>query len=380
MSARKTLLIYTHALAGGGAERVCSLLATGFVRQGWRVLIAVDAEDDANQRFLDPDIEIAVLGSGHLRTVGRLVGLLRRENPDITLSAIGVSNLKHVMAATLCGRLARAVLSYHAFAASEPQRLSRAAYWLLPVLSRLTARTVAVSHGLHRDLVARWRASPRRVTTIYNPVMVGTGAPAAPRPTGTPPMILSAGRLVPDKNMRAVVRAFGRIAARCEARLMILGEGPDRPAIQDEILRLGLEKRVELHGYVPEPWALYQQAACFVTASRLESFSMVIAEALAYGVPVVAYDSPGPREVLDDGKYGALIPLDDEECLASAMLAALQNPPDAMLLQERGRAFSVEVGVEAYHRLFCEVIAEAAGETRVKPASPSASRFWAKHG
>ncbi len=312
--------------------------------------LAVDSVSDDNAGFVDPRVEVRVLGQGHARAVWRLARLLAREKPDMSLSAIGVSNLKHSLAAALAGRLRHAVLSYHAFAVSEPQLLSRIGYWATPLLSRITGRTVAVSHALRGDLVRRWRASPARTVAIHNPVIVrGSGSVvtiAAPRP-----LVLAAGRLTPGKNMRGLVRAFAAVAAERDADLVILGEGPERTALEEDIARLGLHGRVSLPGYVSEPWDYYRRAACFVTASEAESFSMVIVEALAFGLPVVAVDCAGPREVLDGGRYGTLVPAGDSRGLAAAIVSALDHPGDPAGRERRAQAFSVEAGVAAYAAL-----------------------------
>lgn len=354
---RRKLLIYTHAMAGGGAERVCAILASGFRDRGDDVILAVDRHSDDNAKFLHPGLRIVVLGEGHGRAVWRLSRLLAREKPDVSLSALGVSNLKHSVAAALAGRLDRAILSYHAFAVGEPQMLSRIGYWATPLLSRLTARTVAVSHSLRRDLVGRWHASPARTVAIHNPVAVG-GLQAVARRTATDrPLVLAIGRLIPGKNMQGLVEAFCSVATRRDVDLAILGEGPDRAALEDAVRRLGLTGRVHLPGYIAEPWPYYQRASCFVTASPSESFSMVVAEALTYGVPVVAVDSDGPREVLENGRYGALVPPGDTEGLAGAIVDALDNPGDAEARRRRGLCFSVDAGLDAYGRLMDAVAA-----------------------
>lgn len=355
----RTLLIYTHALAGGGAERVCAVLAREFGRRGWRVVLAVDADHDANRAVAGDGVMLQVMGGGHLQSIWRLARLMWRVRPDVSLSAMAASNLKHAAAALLAGRGSRAILSYHAFASSEPSRLSRIGYRLLPLLSRLTGRTVAVSDILGRDLVSRWRAVPARLVTCYNPVDVGTDT-ARLFVADAPPLVLTAGRLVPDKDMVGIVRAFARVAGKRPARLVILGEGPERAAIAAEAARLGIADRVEMPGYLREPWALYREAACFVTASRLESFSMVVAEALTYGLPVVASDSAGPREVLDGGRYGTLVPPGDEAALAKAIDHALDGPADIAAARSRARCFSVEAGVAAYESLFEAVITQSA--------------------
>ena len=179
--------------------------------------------------------------------------------------------------------------------------------------------------------------------------------PIVPQP-GAQPLLLAAGRLAVGKNMAGLLRAFSRIAGRCDARLIILGEGPERPTLEAEIRALGLVGRVGLLGYRAEPWDLYRSAAAFVSASVIESFSMVVAEALAYGLPVVAYDSPGPREILADGAFGTLVPAGDEAALGEAMLAALASPCDRDALRNRGAVFSFEAGLAGYQALFDSIL------------------------
>lgn len=355
----RKLLVYTHAMAGGGAERVCAILASGFAGRGWDVILAFDNGSEDNAGFLDPRVRRAELGAAHMAATLRLARLLRHEKPDVSFSAIGVSNLKHSLAAILAGRRRHAVLSCHAFAVSEPQPLSRIAYWATPLLSRLTARTVAVSHSLRADLVARWRADPRRTVAIHNPVVVGPDLSPTGAGPGAAAIILAAGRLTPGKAMRSLVSAFASVAQRRDVDLVILGEGPERKAIEADAQTLGLQGRVHLPGYVATPWDFYRSAACFVSASPAESFSMVIAEALVYGLPVVAVDCAGPREVLDDGRYGRLVPAGNPAALADALVQVLDAPGDAEPRRKRGALFSVDAGLDAYAALFRAVIDEA---------------------
>ena len=354
----RKLLIYTHAMAGGGAERACAVLASGFAQRGYRVILAVDFEAPANLSYLGPGVSVVVLGQGHGRAVIRLARLLSLEKPDFSLSAIGVSNLKHVLAAALSGRLRHAILSYHAYFVSEPELLSRLAYCATPLLSRLTARTVAVSQNLRDYLKRTWRSQSHRTVTIYNAVTVSEDTTPAPPNVADLPLVLAAGRLTPAKNMLGLVRAFASAVETTPARMIIIGEGPEREALETEILRLGLAHRVSVPGYQSEPWKLYRGAACFVTASLVETFSMVVAEALAFGLPVVAVDSAGPREVLADGRYGTLVPRGDQEALARAIVAAIAAPGDGEERRKRAAVFSLDAALDAYQRLFDEIEAE----------------------
>ena len=241
----------------------------------------------------------------------------------------------------------------------EPQQpLSRVGYWLTALSTRLFARTVAVSDGLLAHIVTHWRARPEKCLRVYNPVAAGAGADTAPtRPlAGRAPVALSVGRLVAYKNFPLLLRAFAQAEPKT-AKLIILGEGPERPAIDAEIARLGLADRVILAGYVAEPWPFYAQADCFALASNFESFGLVIVEALAHGLPVVATASDGPAEILRGGEFGALVPHHDATALATALSRAFADRGDPAPRRARARDFSVDAALDAYAALFEAVIA-----------------------
>ena len=363
MSRKLKILFYTHALTGGGAERVWALLASGFARRGHDVIFAVDFEASNNASYLDSSVRMKVLGGNHLATARKLTRLIGAEKPDITLSAIGVSNLKHAIAALLTGRWRRAIQSYHGYFESEPQWLSRIGYLLTPLTTRFFARSVSVSDGLHDYLLSRWRAAAGRTVRVYNPVLGGDRAPApnAQALTRRAPVVLAVGRLVTYKNFTGLVRAFARVLPR-DARLVILGEGPDEAAIRAQIAALGLGARVTLAGYVEQPWVHYSAARCLALSSDSESFGLVIVEALANGLAVVATDSHGPREILDHGRHGALVAHRDEAALALAISHALDNPGDPAPRIARAGVFSVEIGLDAYQALFEQITGESLAE------------------
>ena len=359
MKTRK-ILFYTHALSGGGAERVWTLLASGFARRGCEVIVAVDFDAHQNLMFLDKTVRLVTLGGGHAASTLRLARLIAREKPDATISALSVSNLKHFVAAALALRRDRTILSYHGYAVSEPQRLSQISYWLTPLMTRLTARTICVSDGLLAYAVDSWNATKARTLRIYNPVMIGerAGALDANALERRRPVVLACGRMVPYKNFPGLVRAFAQVP-QTDAVLKILGEGEQRAAIEAEVKRLGLEDRVELLGYVDEPWKVYAQARCFALSSTSESFGLVVVEALASGLAVVATDCDGPREILQDGHYGTLVPQGDETALAQALSAALSAPGDPAARQARAADFSLDIGLDHYAALIEEVVLQA---------------------
>ena len=323
---RRKILLYTHGLTGGGAERVWALLASGFARRGHDVILVTDFVANQNDGFVDPGVRRIVLGGGHAVSVLRLAKLLARERPDVSISALSVSNLKHAVAALFSGRLSQAILSFHGYSETEPQLLSRLGYIATAVLSRATAASICVSEGLRGYVIGRWHGDARKTRRIYNPVDPGPLTPARDEAelVARGPVALAAGRMVDYKGFPALVRAFARVEP-ANARLVILGEGEDRPKIEAEIARLGLRDRVTLAGYAREPWNYYRLASCFVLPSDSEPFGLVVVEALGNGLAVVSTDCDGPREILSEGSFGAVVKRGDEGALAAAISRAFAS-------------------------------------------------------
>jgi glycosyltransferase involved in cell wall biosynthesis len=349
---RWSLLFYTHAVTGGGAERVWALLASALAARGHAVTLAYDHEANGPEAGLDPRVRLLALGGNHAVAVARLARHLARDRPDVSLSALGVSNLKHAVAAGLAGRRRHAVLSFHGHPQSEPQRLSRLGNAATPVLARLTARSVFVSDGLMAHYVAAVGAVPGRSVRLHNPVEVDAAVPArdAAELRARPRRVLAVGRLAPAKDFSTLLRAFALV--RPDAELVLVGEGPERPALEALIRDLGLSARVTLAGHVERPWQLYREAACFAASSRAEAFGNVLVEALAHGLPVASTACDGPVEILEGGRFGALVPVGDAAALAAAIDGMLDEPGPPAPRVARAALFSVAAAVAGYEALF----------------------------
>lgn len=338
----RTLLFYTHAFSGGGAETVFSRLAAAFAAAGDRVVFAADRRGPTAVTD-SPRLRHVLLGAGHGIATRRLARLLRMERPDASFSALGAQNLKHVAAASAVGRLRHCVLGVHGFAAAEPKRLARLSYRLTPVTSRLAARTICVGNALLDDMVTRWGADRGRLLHIPNPLPATAGADGW-EPTA-PPLVLAVGRLDPIKRFPDLVQAFAA-GAPPEARLAILGGGPEHGRLTALVERMGLTQRVTLPGFVADPAPWYCRAACLAVTSESESFGLTVAEAMAHGVPVVATDCGGPAEVLDG--LGRLVPVGDIAALADALRATLAAPGAPEPRRARACVFALHRVQQAY--------------------------------
>jgi glycosyltransferase involved in cell wall biosynthesis len=358
------ILFYTHGLVDGGGERLWACLASAFKQRGYDVIFAQDFDADDNKHNLDPSIPVHTLGRNHLVATHRLARLLRAEKPDVALAAIGGSNLKLLLASMLSGAPTLSVITYHGEMEWKTGWLSYFSYAGLPLLSRWATRTVAVSDGLRYLLKTQWRAYRPRLVTIFNPVFFPSAIaiPSASELAGRENLILSVGRLVPEKDYVTLIRAFARLKTP-DARLVILGKGPEQGRIEAEIKKLRLEGRVMLPGYLKEPWTVYGSAKCFVSSSNSEPFGNVVVEAMAYGLPVVATACSGPHHILDHGTYGRIVGIGNAMQLAQAIDATLAQPGDPAVRRARAEEFSFDARVPAYEDLIREILSEAHGVT-----------------
>ena len=346
------LLFYTHGLVDGGAERLWSCLATAMQARGYDVVFVQDFEAEENRANLSSSIPLYTLGSNHFRAVKVLAGVLRKEKPGVALSAVGGSNTKLLLAKILARVPMKLVITYHGFNEWKSGLLSLVTYLGLPVLSTFADCTVAVSDGLRERLVSRWGARPEKTIAILNPVFFPQSArvPTEAELKARANTILAVGRFVPEKDFTTLIRAFARVKHK-DAKLVILGKGPEEAKLISEIKRLGLTSRVSMPGYSKEPWSHYESAKCFALSSNSEPFGNVVVEALAHGLTVVATACSGPQEILQHGQFGRIVAVGDELQLAHALDAALENPGDPAVRRKRADDFSFDVRVPDYEAL-----------------------------
>jgi len=355
--ARTKILFYVPSLGDGGGERLWAALATAFHDAGHDVIFAVDVASEDSRHVLAADIPLTVLGRNHVTAIRNLARLLKTQRPDVALSAIAGANLKLIAACFLSRVPTKIIQTFHGHNEWKSGRLSYATARALPVTSRIVARTVAVSEPLRANLVSSWHAKSALTTCIVNPVLLPI---AIKKPTGQDlksraPIILAVGRLSSDKDHATLIRAFA-LLNREDARLVIVGKGPEEDSIRHLIVSLGLQEKVSLAGYSAEPWPYFERAKCLALSSKSESFGNVIVEALAHGLPVVATNTDGPQHILSTPDLGTCVPVGDAKAMAAALAATLDNPGDPLPRFERATLFSMENRLPAYEALIADVL------------------------
>lgn len=336
VSRQLPLACFLPSLSGGGAERIVLNLAAGFSARGYAVDLVLAKATGEYIDQVPPGVRIVDLGASRpLTAVPALVRYLRSARPRALLATIVHANLAALWALRLSGVATRCVVREASTLSVDLVHTSALNRFLLP---RLIARDflraegiVAPSRGVADDL-ARVTGLPRTaIRVIYNPVVSEALLERSRQPVDHRwlrgdgvPVIVGMGRLTQQKDFGTLIRAFARVRKQLRSRLLILGEGEDRSALQALSCSLGVADDVELAGFVANPYAYLSRAALFVLSSRWEGLPGALIEALACGAKVVSTDCPsGPREILDDGAYGQLVPIEDDGALAEAMRAAL---------------------------------------------------------
>jgi glycosyltransferase involved in cell wall biosynthesis len=356
----KLLMVASSLDTGGGLQRVAADLLNTLDRRRFEPSVAVMRGAMAPRVRLADDVRVTELGwRGPLSfplIVARLVGLIRRERPDVVLGTQTSSNLAAVLATRLGGR--GAAVLWEQIRPSDVllhpvNRYGSLQLRMMSALYPLSSGVVAVSEGVLANVLSIADVPRSRARVVYNPVDIESIERRSLEPfqhrwsTGDAPLIVGVGRLDVQKDFDNLLRAFVTVHRETGARLLVAGEGPLRDSLEATCTELGIAHAVEFLGLMPNPYPLMRAADVFVLPSRFEGFGLVLVEAMAVGTPVVSTDCPsGPGEILTDDLNKQLVPIQDPVSLARAILELLADAPlrERIAAAGRRRARDFEVG------------------------------------
>lgn len=369
----KTIAFFIPSIEGGGVERNLVNLCRGFLAIGYAADVLYCRATQAFHDQLPAGVRLVQLATpASIRLAQGRAGvsfaaqpaLFRylRNTPPSALIAMQSSAVA-VWAWRLAGRPATLVVreSNTPTAAMQDLRATaRAVLWLKRWSYPQSDAVVANSQGAADDLARVLGVARERVEVVYNPTYDPSIAERARVPldhpwfqAGQPPVVLGSGRLVPQKDFASLLRAFAQLRQKLPARLVIIGEGAERSALEQLACELGIAADLALPGFVANPYQYMARAAVFALSSRYEGLPNVLIEAAGLGLPIAAFDCPsGPREILLGGRAGVLAPLGDIAALAAGIGALLENRALADDLAVEGRRqigrFSPQAGVGQY--------------------------------
>jgi glycosyltransferase involved in cell wall biosynthesis len=354
------------ALEGGGAERVMLTLARELRARHYDVELVIGHMRGNLRSEVPHDVPIVDLGRPHLRTaVVPLIRHLGRRRPACLLSTLDHANVLAIWSARVASTRT-AVIARQANLLSTSGRASRTAPITLALAKRTyrrAPRLVAVTEAVAHELVSLAGVQRERIRVIPNPVISPDLELLRSEPLhepwfapSEPPVVLGVGRLTPQKNFGGLIRAFALLRRKREARLVILGEGPERSSLSDLSTEQGVAGDVAFLGFKPNPYKYMARSAVFAMSSDWEGLPGALIQALASGTSVVATDCPtGPREILRDGRHGLLVPVGNVGSLAEALALRLEEPvPSAP--PEAWQRYTTDSAVTGYISVIEELI------------------------
>jgi glycosyltransferase involved in cell wall biosynthesis len=337
------------SLMGGGAERTVIKMLREMSADGIQMDLVVVS---AHGLYLDQIPEtVRVIDLKKRRVSEAVVSLaryLRQSRPPVLISNMTHMNTIACLAKVLARSKTAIICVEHCHIGAEQSgredTVYRLAKWLYPMAA---ATVVAVSQGVGDSLERAIKSIRGKVEIIFPPIVDEALLRESEAPLEHPwfresiPIFLAVGRLSEQKNFAALLEAFRLVRQQRKVRLLILGEGPCREALETQVVRLNLGDDVAMPGFAANPYAYMRHASAFVLSSRYEGMPAVLIEAMACGCPVAATDCPsGPSEILDNGRFGPLVPMGDADALAAAMIQTLDAPRSAASLRERAMQFS----------------------------------------
>ena len=357
------ILFVLPRMVGGGVERVTLNLATALRQRGVECRLALRRAEgemlaEAQQVFASVDILTDV---SLWQFIPRLTALIDTAQPTHIVTAftdIGLLTWIARRRGKAKVPIIHGIHNTHAFANRRPGMIGLLRYLLNRQLDRLlyprVDAIVCVSKGIEAEVKACCPSAASYTRTIYNPVATKVQIahclqnPRQRERHAGPWRIVGLGRLTEQKGFDVLIKAAGLLPASPPWQIDIYGDGPLRAVLQQSIQRHGLQDRITLHGYTTDSASALDHADVFVLPSRHEGFGLVLVEAMLHGAQVIATDCPqGPREILDGGRLGQLVPVGDAAALTTAIQRILTGKLwiKSLTLQAHAARFSTEFSV-----------------------------------
>ena len=346
----------------GGAEKTFISLAKSLFLRGISVDILVSKLKGSGLE-LDDSIPVMILDRYRfILGVPKIIKHLK--NKKVILVAMTGSRLDALIIKKILGNKIKCVIridSNLTYQYSCGRMRTKLMLGVVNKLYHLADAIVCVSRGVADDFKQAIPKAAHLVHTIYNPIASPSILEESKQPIKHPwfngdddiPMAIFVGRLSRVKRCDLILKSFAEVLKTIKARLLIVGDGVERKNLEKLANTLGIGDNVYFAGLQSNPYPYMVKSRVLVLASIFEGFPSVIIEAMFLGVPVVSSDCPsGPREILQDGKYGKLFAVGDYKAMAKLILETFNSPVNAQSLIERAKLFSVDSSVENYLALF----------------------------
>src|SRR4030042_2168673 len=317
------VLFFISSLDGGGAERVMvdilHHIDKGKIEPSLVLLYPYD--NSPYKQYLPEDIKVTIVKRKSdsfidmMKQFAAFIQTVFREKPHVILSMLTHNNIMAILSAMLF-KIKVIVCEHIILCENIKTREWKKILWipvapLVKVLYRFADQIISVSNGIKDDLIKEFNIPAYKIQTIYNPIDLRRITELSSMPPEHPffkdhiPIVIAIGRLARQKGFDTLIKAFSLVIPKVNARLIMLGDGPERESLEEMVKDLGLIDKVSFAGFQNNPYKFLSRADVFVLSSNYEGLPMVILEAMACGAPIISTDCrSGPCEIFENGKYG----------------------------------------------------------------------------
>ena len=365
------ILFFIYQMGAGGAARTLLNIINNLDRSIFSPVLVTLNYNGSYEKEVKEDVIFIKLDTTRLsRSIFKLARIIRKEKIDIVFSTIPRVNTIAILATRFSFSKAKSVIRE---ADNLGGKLSVNIQLLLfGLVYKLSNQIISLSEGVKENLIKRYKINPSEIEVIYNPVDLQSIEEKIKNGKieekdrvlyeTEDKIIVTAGRLVPQKDQKTLLDAFANVNKVTKSHLIILGEGYLKDQLEQQAKDLHIHNRVHFVGFQRNPYIYFKQADVFVLSSIHEGFSHVIAEALATGVPVVSTNcKSGPAEVLDNGEYGELCGVGNVEEMTQKILYVfgLNQEQLHQLIQKglnRAEHFNAQKIVRNYETVFLRTL------------------------
>lgn len=358
--------LFLYSFRGGGAEKMMVKIANELHQRNHELRLILVEANGPFKSLVETGIQTAEIGGSNILQIQyNLWEWLQKQDTDVLLSTMEVPNIVSIIAAKFLNSIPVVLRSANINSMKERQ----GKYRLLPMLKSVSYPyaddIITISDGVACDLAQIKRVNKSSMmTTIYNPAYDSDIQAKAEEPVSIEWMTndeknvaIGVGSMKRQKDFMTLIRAVQRVNQEDELYLVILGDGELQDELKSLAENLGISDRVSFPGFVDNPYAYMAKSDVFILSSAWEGFGNVIVEAMACGTPIVSTDCPGaPSEILNNGEYGPLVPVGDDEAMAKAIKTVLTEPIESSVLQSRAKDFAIEPIVDQYEDVLLSVI------------------------
>ena len=346
----------------GGIGRVTYLLSKGLHEKGKKVEIWSAKPESGYAKEIEKLLKIRYVGTGSVSScLFNILGQLRKNPTHTLISASFHANCISLIASIFSQNSTKFIIADHPSLDSALKELSliKNIFWrvLILLLYPKAKKHIAVSEGVARAMSKFGRIKYPKIHIIPNPVITKDIFAQSSMNVKHPfldlnePIILFVGRLSHEKDLTNLIYAFKKVQEKILSRLLIVGDGPERSKLENLINKINLSQRVSFLGHQRNPYPYFAQSDLFVLSSTREGLPTVLVEALAFGLKIVSTDcQSGPREILDNGRYGELVEQSNSFALANSIISSLKAP-NTVIPKKIFNKYKVESAVYLYTKI-----------------------------